>query len=333
VTRDRSRHRIIAIASAVLVAVVVLPLVWPVPALEGTVAPETLADSDSRFAQIDGLAVHFKTWGMSPGEATRGIDTAFVLLHGFGASTFSWRDVAAPLAERLPVVAFDRPAFGLTERPLEWSGPDPYAPETQADLTIAVMDELGIERAVLVGHSAGGTVAALVAAEYPERVAAVVLEDPAVFAGGPPRFLTPLFRTPQLRRIGPLIARRLGGTSGDDFIRSAWHDPSRITDAVYEGYREPLRAADWDMALWLLTIAERPADVPGIVATIRVPTLFVTGDDDRIVPPEDTRRAAALLPGADVVTIAACGHIPHEEQPAAFLEAVGDFVTTALGAE
>jgi pimeloyl-ACP methyl ester carboxylesterase len=102
---------------------------------------------------------------------------------------------------------------------------------------------------------------------------------------------------------------------------------------VYEGYREPLRAADWDMALWLLTIAERPADVPGIVATIRVPTLFVTGADDRLVPPEDTRRAAALLPGADVVTIAACGHIPHEEQPAAFLEAVGDFVTTALGAE
>ena len=332
-TRDRSKHRTIAIASAVLAAVVVLPLLWPVPPLEDTVPPQTLADTDSRFAEIDGLAVHFKTWGITSGESTRGIDTAVVLLHGFGASTFSWREVAAPLADRLPVVAFDRPAFGLTERPLEWSGPDPYAPETQADLTIAVMDALGIERAVLVGHSAGGTVAALVAAEYPERVAAVVLEDPAVFAGGPPRFLTPLFRTAQLRRIGPLIARRLGGTSGDDFIRSAWHDPSRITSDVYEGYRRPLRAADWDAALWLLTVAERPADVPGIVATIGAPTLFMTGDDDRIVPPEDTRRAAALVRGAEVVTIAECGHIPHEEQPAAFLEAVEEFVDAALDAE
>lgn len=313
------------IAAAIVALLLVVPLVWPVPPLEDTVAAETLADADSRFIEIDGLSVHYKVWEMPDAESTATAETAFVLLHGFGASTFSWHPVAEELAGTLPVVAFDRPGFGLTERPLDWTGADPYAPDTQADLTIALMDELSIERAVLVGHSAGGTVAALVAARYPDRVAGVVLEDPAIYAGGPPAFLTPLFRTPQFMRIGPLIARQLGGQAGTDFLQTAWHDPSRIPEATYEGYRKPLQVEDWDKALWLLTIAPRPSDVPGIISAIEVPALFMTGDDDRIVPSEDTRRAAGLVESARFVTIEACGHIPHEEQPADFIETVVEF--------
>jgi len=126
-----------------------------------------------------------------------------------------------------------------------------------------------------------------------------------------------------------LIARNLGGQAGTDFIRSAWHDPSKITDATLEGYRAPLRVADWDTALWLLTIAPRPANVPGIVGSISAPTLFVTGDDDRIVPPEDTQRAAALIGASGLVTIRQCGHVPHEEKPADFLNAVAVFLNSA----
>jgi pimeloyl-ACP methyl ester carboxylesterase len=316
----------------VVVALLVVPLLWPVPPLTDTVTVESLADSDSRFIEIDGLTVHYKAWGLPSSPASGGVDTAVILLHGFGASTFSWHEVAGPLSDRMPVVAFDRPAFGLTERPLEWTGPDPYAPETQADLTVKLMDELGIRRAVLIGHSAGGTLAALVAERYPARVAAVVLEDPAIFAGGPPAFLTPLFRTPQFMRLGPLFARSLGGSAGTGFIRTAWHDPSKITTETLEGYRAPLRVKDWDTAVWLLTIAPRPADVPGITRRIEAPTLFITGDDDRVVPPADTRRAAALVKGAELVTIGQSGHIPHEEQPAAFLDAVSAFLDDVLGA-
>lgn len=326
-----SRRKWVAYGVAcVLVALLVVPLIWPVPPLEDTVTAASLADADSRFVEIDGITVHYKTSGFPSSPAASGVDTAFVLLHGFGASTFSWRGVAGPLSERMPVVAFDRPAFGLTERPLDWTGPDPYSPDTQADLTVKLMDVLGVRRAVLIGHSAGGTVAVLVAERYPERVAAVVLEAPAIFAGGPPAFLTPLFRTPQFRRLGPLFARNLGGQAGTDFIRSAWHDPSKITDETFAGYRAPLRVKDWDTALWLLTIAPRPDDVPDTTAAIEAPTLFITGDDDRVVPPEDTRRAAALIEGAELVTVEQCGHIPHEEQPAAFLDAVNTFLDGVL---
>ena len=316
----------ILVLASIIAALLVVPLLWPVPPLEDTVPVESLADGDSRFVDVDGLKVHYKAWGLPSSPTTGSVDTAVVLLHGFGASTFSWREVAEPLSDRMPVVAFDRPAFGLTERPLDWTGPDPYATETQADLTVKMMDELGIRRAVLVGHSAGGTVAALVAERYPERVEAVVLEDPAIFAGGPPTFLTPLFRTPQFRRLGPLFVRKLGGRAGTDFIRTAWHDPSKITEETLAGYRLPLRAKDWDTALWLLTIAPRPANVPETTRRIKVPALFITGDDDRVVPPEDTRRAAALVEGAKLVTVEQSGHVPHEEQPDAFLDAVGGFL-------
>ncbi|MDZ4168726.1 MAG: alpha/beta hydrolase [Coriobacteriia bacterium] len=319
-------RRIALVAACVLVALLVLPLLWPVPPLEDTVTARSLADSDSRFVKIDGLDVHYKAWGLPSSPATEGVETAAVLLHGFGASTYSWGEVAEPLSARMPVIAFDRPAFGLSERPLDWTGPNPYAPETQADLTVKMMDELGIRRAVLVGHSAGGTVAALVVQRYPDRVEAVVLEDPAIFAGGPPAFLTPLFRTPQFMRLGPLFARNLGGQAGTDFIRSAWHDPSKITSETLTEYRKPLRVRDWDSALWLLTIAPRPTNVPDVVRGINVPALFITGDDDRIVPPEDTERAAALVDGAELVIVEQSGHIPHEEQPAAFLAAVTAFL-------
>jgi pimeloyl-ACP methyl ester carboxylesterase len=318
----------------VLAALVVLPLVWPVPALTDTVESRMLADRDSRFIDVDGVSVHYKVWGWPEATATGGpgdaglarADEVVILLHGFGASTFSWEPIAARLGQRLPVMAFDRPGYGLTSRPLTWSGADPYSVDYQANLVIALMERLGARKAVLIGHSAGGQVAALVAARYPGRVRALVLEDPAIFAGGPPAFLQPLFRTPQMMRIGPLVSRQLGGQAGIDFIRSAWHDPSRITTATFEGYTKPLRSKDWDKALWLVTVAPRPTDVPRIVSAVRAPTLVLTGDDDRIVPPADSANAAALIPGASLETIRDCGHLPHEEQPDAFLEVIGAFL-------
>ena len=98
------------------------------------------------------------------------------------------------------MVAFDRPAFGLTERPMPGdfpNGVNPYTADAQADLTVGLMDELGIEQAVLVGNSAGGTIAAHTALRYPERVKALVLVDAAIYGGGgSPSWARPLLTTP-----------------------------------------------------------------------------------------------------------------------------------------
>jgi len=306
--------------AGIILLLLVGPFLVPVPPLPDTVPPEELADPDSRFIELHGVRVHYKEQGAG--------EPVFLLLHGFGASTFSWREVMAPLASMGRVIAFDRPAFGLTERPprSEWGGFNPYTPEAQVELTRALMDALGVERAVLVGNSAGGTVAVHFALTYPERVQALVLVSPAVYVGGgAPAWLSPLLRTPQTRHLGPLLVRRIR-QSGMELLNLAWHDPSRLTPDVIEGYTKPLRAQNWDRALWELTAASRPLHLERRLHELTMPALVITGDDDRVVPTEQSIRLAGELPHAELVVIPNCGHVAQEECPAAFLEAVRAFV-------
>lgn len=308
--------------AVLLAAVVVGPLVVPLPPVKAA-AVEQLADPDSRFLEIEGLRVHFKTAGSGR--------PAFVLLHGFGASTFSWREVMAPLAQRGTVIAFDRPGFGLTSRPFpgEWQGENPYRMAFQVRLLEALLDRLGVERAILIGNSAGGTVATHFALAHPERVQALVQVDAAIYSGGGvPGWLLPLLETPQARRLGPVVVRYLLETRGDEFIRLAWFDPGKVTPAVLSGYRKPTQVADWDRALWELTLASRPTDLASRLGEIRTPTLVVTGAEDRIVPTEQSVRLAGDIPGARLAVFPRCGHLPQEECPGAFLRAVDEFLET-----
>ncbi|MDW8068073.1 MAG: alpha/beta hydrolase [Anaerolineae bacterium] len=307
-----------------LVVLLVGPFLLPIPPLEETVPPEQLADPDSRFIEVNGITIHYKMAGSGR--------PAFLLLHGFAASTFSWREVLEPMSEWGTVVAFDRPGFGLTERPMQWEGPNPYSPGVQAGLTVALMDALGIERAVLVGNSAGGAIALLTALTYPERVEALVLVSPAVRVGtGAPGWVRPLLQTPQMRRLGPLLVRSIRKW-GTDLGRSAWHDPSRLTPEIWEGYTRPLRAEDWDRALWEVLRATHPLGLEKRLEEVRVPVLIITGDDDRIVPLEQSIHLAKEIPGAQLVVIPECGHVPHEECPGPFLEAVEIFLYSSAPA-
>ena len=115
-------------------------------------------------------------------------------------------------------------------------------------------------------------------------------------------------------------------------LEQAWHDPSKITDAVRTGYRLPLRAENWDRGLWELTAAGRDLKLAEQLAEVRRPTLVITGDDDRIVPTAESIRLADELPDAELVVIPACGHVPHEECPAPFLAAATQFISRFRGA-
>lgn len=281
-----------------------------------------LAEPDSRFIEIEGVQIHYKRMGVA--------GPVLILLHGFGASVFSWREVMAPLAENTTVIAFDRPGFGLTQRqmPGEWKGENPYGLQAQVAILIGLMDDLEIEKAVLVGHSAGGTVALASAQAHPQRFLGLVLVDPAVYiSGGAPEWLRPLFRLPLWNRIGPGLVRLLMEKRGTRLIERAWHDPDKITPAVVEGYRKPFQADHWDHALWeMVRVTVHPRELVERLAGMRIPVLVLSGDDDRIIPEEQSRRLAHDLSGARFIEIADCGHIPQEECPGPFLATVGAFI-------
>lgn len=294
----------------------------PIDRTPGTSPARELGDPDSRFATIGGIEVHHKVAG--PDDAP-----GVVLLHHFFGNVATWRHVQRALSDSHRVASFDRPGFGLTERPRRhaWNGANPYTRGSSARLTVGLLDELGMDQAVLVGSSAGGTVALETYARSPERVRALVLVAPAVTGDvGPPAFLRPMLRSPRLRRLGPRILRRAAGEITLERVAGSWSDPSRATADDVDAYTRPLRVDGWDVGYWELFAAEPPPDLSTLLPRIDVPTLVVTGDDDTVVPPQLSRRAAAAIPGAAYVELPGCGHTPQEECPEAFEEAVRDFL-------
>jgi pimeloyl-ACP methyl ester carboxylesterase len=315
----RAGRNLLIVVLVLLLILLVGPFLVPVPRLPGTVPPQQLADPDGHFTAIHGLEVYYKTAGDGP--------PAFILLHGFGASLFSWREVMQPLSRYGAVLAYDRPAFGLTERPVTWSGQNPYSPAASLDMLLGLMDQFGVRQAILVGNSAGGTIAMQFALAHPDRVRALILVDPAVDYGGfAPAWVSRLGQTPELRHIGPLFVRSFR-TRGLAILQDAWHDPSRITPAITDGYTRPLQAENWDRALWDFTMASQPSGLEQRLKNFSLPILVITGDDDRIVPTAQTVRLAGELPNASLAVIPNAGHVPHEEQPAAFLQAVEAFLS------
>lgn len=158
------------------------------------VDPKLLADPDSCFCEFKGVHIHHKIYeydAESHSQAqTNKLCLPMILLHGFGASVFSWKNVMKPLAEATcsKVLAFDRPAFGLTSRVNLTSGNGDTNPLNAYSMAFSVLatlhffDLLKAEKAILVGHSAGSLVAVNTYFEAPERVAALILIAPAIFA-------------------------------------------------------------------------------------------------------------------------------------------------------
>lgn len=306
--------------SGMLAVLLIGPFFLPVSGAPGIAAPADLAAENGSFVEVGDLTVYTERAGEG--------DPVIILLHGYGASVYSWRGVMPALAEYGTVIAYDRPAFGFTERPLpaEWKGAaSPYRDSAQPELLVGLMDELGIQQAVLVGHSAGGRVAVLTALTYPERVSALVLVDPAVYGEMSPGWLQALSGFPQVDRLAPFLMRSIQD-KGVGIIYRAWHDPERVTEEVVAAYKEPLKLASWDRALWEYSKVAGDASVEDRLGELNLPVLVVTGDDDRVVPAEESIQAAADIPGAKLAVFPDCGHVPNEECPAAFLAAVQPFL-------
>ena len=310
--------RIILIIVVIVAIITVIPLFIDLSPVGTVTNAVELADPDSLFVEIDDLTVHYKMAGSG--------ETVLIMLHGFGSNVYSWEKVLNPLSSDGTVIAYDWVGFGLTSRPLSgsWSGENPYSTTGQVKLLIKLMDHLGIEKAVLVGNSAGALIAGETAITHPERVIGLILVDPALNGTQFSPFVSWLIKTPQMDGIGPFLSRQIV-VRGDDFIKSAWHDPSLITDETYNGYRKPLEMVGWDYGLWEFTKADKE-NVLEKVDKLDLPVLVMTGSDDRIIPTKYSIELSGLIPGAELVVIDNAGHVPQEEKPEEFIRIVNDFI-------
>jgi pimeloyl-ACP methyl ester carboxylesterase len=234
-----------------------------------------------------------------------------VLLHGYPASTYSWRKVIEPLAARYRVHAIDLPGFGFSDKPSDAS----YDTAWLAGAVLGYLDAERIPRAVLVGNSMGGAVATEAAIVQPERVAALVLLGaaglPETEAGGRPLS----FRMLAWPVIGPVLRELPARGRVRTRLREAVYDPSVITDADVDAYYAPLRTVGGANAFLARLRQQTTEDRAARVRTIRAPTLVITGDTDRLVPSATARRYHELIAGSELLVLEQTGHIPQEERP------------------
>jgi pimeloyl-ACP methyl ester carboxylesterase len=270
----------------------------------------------SLFAEVGGVRMHYQ-------EAGDASDPAVVLIHGFLASNFVWRDVLLPLAARgFRVVAPDLVGFGFSGKP---AGGE-YTIEAQARAVTGLLDELKVERATLVGSSYGAAVAAVCALDRPERVERLVLVG-AVCNDVLTRH--PVLRLIAVRGLGELIGPPLLDASyalrRRQARRAAGNGDALAEERRIAGRHLPLRAADAQRAVvntvrgWSAARVEREAE------KIRQPTLLVWGEADADTPLRDGETLRRLIPDSRLLTIKACGHLPQEECPQAFADAVASF--------
>jgi pimeloyl-ACP methyl ester carboxylesterase len=267
---------------------------------------------EARFETVDGVSLRYVRTGSGP---------SIVLVHGFGSSIHTWKELIPPLAAGHDVLALDLPGFGASGFPERLSAA--HLPRA----VLGLMDRLGVERATLAGNSLGGATALWVAAERPERVARLVLIDSAGLRLHPRDrpLLLRLLRLPGASLAGHLPVR---GWIAGWALRRAYHDPTRVKPEDLAEYVAPAlrpRAAEAAIALAL-----EPDPTSGAFAArlggIRAPALVIWGREDRFIPAEDAERFAAALPAAEAFVLDGCGHVPQEECAAEVTGLMLDFL-------
>jgi len=316
--------RILAIIGAVVLALIlVVPFLIPVQT-SGTAPYKEVAGEGATFVSAQGIEIYYEKTDFACQEGKDCSNPPVIfLMHGFGANTFSFREVTEPLSQLGDVIAYDRPGFGLSERPTSWEGENPYGSIGQ-DL---ILDQLITEFAsgrdvILVGHSAGGTLAAQYVVDNKDAIQGLILISPAILStGGSPSWLNWVFSIPQLDHLGPLLVSSIA-SSGMDLLNESWYNKDLITEEVKAGYREPLSVIGWEEGFWEFNRAPRAFDVKDRLDEITVPTLLITGDTDTVVATADTEALANMIKDSVLFVIPQSGHLAQEETPADTMKAI-----------
>jgi len=269
----------------------------------------------SRFLDIDSIRVHYQ-------EAGDVNAPALILIHGFASSTLVWSKVFLRLAEEgYRVIAVDMLGYGYSAKPKNGE----YTIAGQAKLLMRLLNCLGIEKAIFIGSSYGGAVAATCALDYANRVEKLVLVG-TVNNNRPLRFtLMRLFGSPVVGDVvSPLLMgsrRLLRRRMKRVYDRHAWVLDERRVDARHQ----LLRASRAQRAI-IRTIRSWDAErISREAHLISQPTLLLWGENDLEIPLADGERLHAEIPGSRLIVFLNCGHLPHEEYPEAFTEVVISF--------
>jgi pimeloyl-ACP methyl ester carboxylesterase len=244
--------------------------------------------------EIDGRAIEIRRWAGT-------ISPPIVLLHEGLGSVGLWRDFPAALARHSgrAVFAYSHWGHGASDLPLV-----PHATTFMHEEALTwlprVLDAAGIERAVLLGHSDGGSIALVFAATYPSRVEALVLEAPHVFV--------------EERSIASIARMKTQYETTD--LRARLGKYHRDVDAAFHGWNDVW--LDPEFRAWTLE---------ALLPRVTAPALLIQGEDDEYGTLRQIEAIADQAGGpVEQLILAGCGHSAHRDRPAAVLAAIAAFL-------
>ncbi len=313
---SRRKKILISVVVVLLFIIFVLPYLLPLNG-PAPVDPTKLVEPNGAFVQAGDTRMYYQKAGSG--------DVPIVLVHGFGASSFSWRNNLNPIAAAgFTVYAPDMRGFGLSDKGWDKS----MSQDAQADRLKTFLDAVGIDRAVLAGNSMGGGIVTNFALRYPDRVRGLVLVDAAIYGGMNSGLVSALVSLPGIQRWAQHLVRFI--LANDDrnasTIKSAWFDGSQVTPDVLSGYRRALQTPDWDIGLLALLRDGMSNDLGPRLKDLHAPTLIVWGEHDTWISPSNAPKLNADIAGSKLAIIPQAGHVPHEEKPEEFNKLVIDFV-------
>lgn len=243
-------------------------------------------------------------------EAGRG--DPLLLIHGLGMSSALWWHQEPVLSPHYRLIAVDLRGFGHSSRPV---APGSYRVEVLAGDLLAVVERLAPGGCHVLGTSMGGFVAQAMAIARPALVRSLVLCHTAPRMSIPPDILEQ-----RLAALADMPLEDYGALVADQALGPA------ATPALREWLIDMIAANDRQAYTAVLSEGLSGFDMSAALPGIDVPTLVVTGQHDRVLPPAGGRELAALIPGARFVEIPAAGHLGYAEQPGAFNDAVLSFL-------
>jgi pimeloyl-ACP methyl ester carboxylesterase len=284
-----------------------------------------------RFVEIDGRPIHYVD--LAPDAAEVADAPAVVFIHGASGNLADPMLAFRPALEgRLRLVFIDRPGHGWSGR----KGRGDASPEVQAEIVAKLLARIGVERAVIVGHSWGGSVAAAFAVNHPERTAGLLFVSAAThpWPGG----VTWYYMIAAAPVIGTLFVHTLVTPIGMLSLKSAVDgvfapDTPPADYAAATGVRLLFRPSEF------VANAEDVVDLKGYVerlapryAGIKAPTIVISGKRDPIVYEEiHSVGLARDIPGARLVWLDENGHMPHHAATEAVVTAVEELAGYARG--
>nr|WP_246448149.1 alpha/beta hydrolase [Roseateles oligotrophus] len=274
----------------------------------------------SEFLDLNGQLLHIRDVGPREDPAP------LLLLHGTSSSLHTWQgwiDGLQKAGEPRRIITLDLPGFGLSGPQAEGD----YSNAAYLRLLETLLKRLGLQQVVLGGNSLGGELAWEFAASHPQNVKALILVDAAGYALAPDAMPLgfQLARLPLLSHMGDyLLPRALVERS----LHSVYGEPSRVSPELVDRYFELTLRSGNRPALRQRFAQMQPGAHIDQLRQLRLPTLILWGEKDRLIPPSVAQDFARDISGSRLVMLAGLGHVPQEEDPAASLAPVLDFLHT-----